>query len=443
VPRIRPPRPAPRHVGFFADVPMPISPAFNEGDVADKPAFIRMLPLLDAGAVTAVTASYRDRLESLLAVDELVQRVVDALQTSDVLDDTVIVFSSDNGYLLGEHRVREQKLLHYGPSLRIAVVIRGAGFAPGAQSPTLVSNVDLGTTIARLTHVGHSSDRDGRRLDRIARAGACHRGTAVLLEGLAVSFDPSDERMNAVGVRTERYRYTEYATGERELYDLQEDPFELQSRHADTAPETVRVRASLADLLEKLRTCAGRACRPRARLTLRATYRDDGARIRLVGADRPLVRSVEFVIDGHARPPVSGSVSPARRTGRRARRMGSHHLWDGRTSVSRCPDARAAKNPDDGSHAAVRRRRATAVTAIAAVHSTRMPRPARNPGARYSNRTPCVPPGNGTAKYRPAAGYGATGAPSTSIRHPGVNVSRTSSNAGPCVTATSAARPAR
>jgi arylsulfatase A-like enzyme len=342
---IRPPRPAPRHLGFFAGVPLPASPAFNEADVTDKPAFIQALPLLDADAVTAVTASYRARLEALLAVDELVQRVVDALETSNALDDTVIVFTSDNGYLLGEHRVSEQKRLHYGPSLRVPLVIRGPGFPRGVRRTTVVGNADLGATIARLTRSGRAADGDGRRLGGIARAASCAPAAAVLLEG-GPAPDPSDEQLSAVGVRTQRYRYTEYFTGERELYDLEEDPFELESRHARPDPETEQVRASLARLLEELRACAGRACRPAPRLRLRLTDGAAGTRVRVTGGDRSAVRSLEFVVDGRPKVPASGSLRL------RLARPGVRdvwarvELWDGRVLGLAAP-GRSCRAPRD------------------------------------------------------------------------------------------------
>src|SRR5689334_15910536 len=104
---------APRHAKRFLNVPLPQTPAFNEADVSDKPAAIRARPLLGEGNLAQLTATYRHRLQSLLAVDEGVAKVVAALKRTGRLDDTLILFTSDNGFLQGEHRVQNAKELPY------------------------------------------------------------------------------------------------------------------------------------------------------------------------------------------------------------------------------------------------------------------------------------------------------------------------------------------
>src|SRR5439155_24541808 len=117
-PNIPGPVPAPRHAGRFNNEPLPTPPSFNEQDVSDKPAAIRKLPLLTPQAITEITQYHRLRLESLLAVDEGVAKIIDGLSRAGELNNTFVIFASDNGFLEGEHRLNDQKLALYEPSIR-------------------------------------------------------------------------------------------------------------------------------------------------------------------------------------------------------------------------------------------------------------------------------------------------------------------------------------
>src|SRR5207253_4494905 len=99
-------------------MPLPTPPSFNEADVSDKPTSIRNRPLLTQARINAIRENYQQRLESLLAVDEGVAQIVQALQSTGALDNTYIVYTSDNGFLHGEHRVATGKVLLYEPSIR-------------------------------------------------------------------------------------------------------------------------------------------------------------------------------------------------------------------------------------------------------------------------------------------------------------------------------------
>ena len=123
-------RPAPRHAGRLAAKALSLPPAFNEVDVSDKPSYIRRRPPLDAAQIDRITRNYHDRQESLLAVDEAVAEIVGALRRAGALDDTYVVFTSDNGYLQGEHRVPSGKLLPHDPSSRVPLIVAGRG-CPG------------------------------------------------------------------------------------------------------------------------------------------------------------------------------------------------------------------------------------------------------------------------------------------------------------------------
>ena len=105
-------KPAPRHANAFDSEPLPRPPNFNEADVSDKPAAIRNLPRLTASRIADIQRQYRCRLESLLSVDEGVKAIVDELRAQGELASTLLVFTSDNGFFHGEHRIPERKDAH-------------------------------------------------------------------------------------------------------------------------------------------------------------------------------------------------------------------------------------------------------------------------------------------------------------------------------------------
>ena len=249
----RAPRPAPRHAGRFADEPLPAKASFDEADVSDKPGSLRRLPRLGAAARADVLRTYRAQLASLLAVDELVARLVAALEESGELDRTLVVFTSDNGFFHGEHRIRDGKFLPYEEAIRVPLLIRGGGFPAGAVADQLVANVDLAPTLLEAAGAAAGRRLDGVALQALAADERAGRGRALLLEGL------EGNRATYTAVRTERWLWVEYDDGARELYDLAADPLQLRSRHAGKAFKDVR--AELAERLARLRRCAGESCR--------------------------------------------------------------------------------------------------------------------------------------------------------------------------------------
>jgi N-acetylglucosamine-6-sulfatase len=249
------PVPAPRHAGRFASEPLPMSPAFNEADVSDKPAAIRKNGLLNPVLIDQLTYLYRQRLESLLAVDEGVAALVRVLKEQQVFKKTVLIFTSDNGYLIGDHRIPAGKVLLYEPSIRVPLLLRGPGVPAGVTLQQSVANVDLAPTIAALAHAKPRLKEDGRSLVPLLTDPQRFWRRDVLLER---GRDAQGQRIYTA-IRTDRYVYAEYDTGERELYDLQTDPYELESRHDD--PAYADVEAELARRLALLRDCVGALCR--------------------------------------------------------------------------------------------------------------------------------------------------------------------------------------
>jgi N-acetylglucosamine-6-sulfatase len=287
------PRAAPRDEGTLAGEPLPKGPDYNEADVADKPQAVRSLDPIGPTAEAGITVRYRAQLESLGAVDDMVGELIDALKDKGELGNTVFVFTADNGFFNGQHRVRNGKVRVYEPSVRVPLIIRGPEVPKGKRTQP-VANVDLAPTIAAFAKAKSGRLMDGRSLLPLIRDKRGERGRGILLETF-FNADPEDDPetppTNYQAVRTDRYLFARYGTGEEELYDLFIDPFELQSRHGD--PAYAAVKGALAGLLGQLQDCAGSACRtkPGVKLKLR-----DCARARVVGMGQP--QSATFYLRG-------------------------------------------------------------------------------------------------------------------------------------------------
>jgi arylsulfatase A-like enzyme len=247
------PVPAPRDRGDFAGQPLPAAPSFDEADVSDKPVTVRQFRLLTRSQRAGIRTNYARELESLQAVDRGVGRIVDALREDHELGRTLVVFTSDNGYLHGEHRVPFGKLLPYEPSIRVPLVIRGPGLPADVRVGEPVSNQDLAPTILDAADASAGLPQDGLSLMPLARGGTV-AARDLLIEG----FYPFGQKVRFAAVRTDRWFYAEYSNDERELYDLATDPDELTN--LSSAPEYGEVEADLAQRLTALRTCSGDGC---------------------------------------------------------------------------------------------------------------------------------------------------------------------------------------
>jgi N-acetylglucosamine-6-sulfatase len=264
-------RPAPRHRGRFAQAALHRPPGYNEADLSDKPWFIgRWNRPLTARRTAAIRTRMRQRWESLLAVDEAVAAIVEQLSRAGELDDTYVIFTSDNGYMQGEHRVPLGKMLPYDPSTQVPLLIRGPRVPRGRTTKALVGNIDLAPTVLDATPATSPRRLDGRSVLPFARnvrlralrpllhetVGNGARGRDNTREGGARRQQPRVPAWRAV--RTTRWLYVDYKGGQRELYDLKLDPHQLRSRAGDPR---VRVRLrTLRRILGDLSRCSGRAC---------------------------------------------------------------------------------------------------------------------------------------------------------------------------------------
>lgn len=277
---------APRHRGAAAGLVAPRSPNFDEADVSDKPEGVQQRAPLHGRGLSSIDAQYRARVASMLAVEDLVARVVDVQRRRGRLDDTWLVFTSDNGYHLGNHRMAKGKETPYEEDLRVPLYVRGPGVKPGTVVHAMVLNTDLAPTLAAMAGLPPIADADGRSwLGWLTGWVPSPWRDAFLVErATQADQEPEGERAGKepikpgyAGVRTTTHKYVAYDSGERELYDLVADPWELQNLAGTGRPEE----AALAARTEALRACAGKGCRdaeaPVVQSTPQATENQSGA----------------------------------------------------------------------------------------------------------------------------------------------------------------------
>jgi N-acetylglucosamine-6-sulfatase len=288
-------KPAPRHADAFDSQPLPTPPNFNEADLSDKPQAIQSLPLLTGPKIDDLTRKYRCALESLLSVDEGVGQILDQLKRSGQLADTYVIYTSDNGFFNGEHRILAGKTKLYEESIRVPLLIRGPGIPRSKTAHDLVVNADLAPTIVQATGAKPGLNMDGRTLLPVARNPRTERGRELPIESRSFN-----------AIRSHRYIYAQHASGETELYDLQRDPFELQNLAND--PAYADVASKLAQRLEDLKSCRGKACRTHPQVKPKLRYRIGELHGRrcarnpiqagIQGADAGDVLETEFYADG-------------------------------------------------------------------------------------------------------------------------------------------------
>ena len=250
---------APRHEGLFAEADLPRSPAFDELDVSDKPALLSELSPLDAAEIDALERFYRKRLQSLQSIDDLVETIVRTLEATGQLDRTYVIYTSDNGFHLGEHRMPAGKNMPYEEDIRVPLVVRGPGVPAGERlEPAMSANV--GGVAPEFV--------DGRSfLPLFEDPEHPWRQTFLIerrqLEAQVIArSDLSGQRLLNSSVfqalRLPDWTYVEHGTGERELYDLRSDPNQLTNLAADADPVLLK---ALSTLLLQLAHCAGDDCR--------------------------------------------------------------------------------------------------------------------------------------------------------------------------------------
>jgi N-acetylglucosamine-6-sulfatase len=277
------PEPPIRYYGLFEGAPLPDngSEGFNEGNVNDKPRFIREAPYLSPTEIHTYRVYYDNALASLRGVDDGVKELIDTLGALHRLRNTYVVFTSDNGFFYGQHRIVGGKFLAYEPSTHLPLLIRGPGIEPGSETGEFASTIDIAPTILELAGAEPDKSVDGRSLYPYAHDTSLRTRRPLLFESFVQTSDVEEAGgtkpakaarasgggatasivappKNYEGIRLGPYKYIEWPDGEKELYDINKDPYELNNIVRD--PNYFAIRAFLHEELERMETCIGRQC---------------------------------------------------------------------------------------------------------------------------------------------------------------------------------------
>jgi len=254
----QPDRPAPRHELAFADLRAPRPPSFDEEDVSTKPGWVRAQPRLSPEVVDRIDDLYRRRLRTLLAVDEMVDRLLRAIAARGELESTYVFLTSDNGFQLGAHRLDHGKGDAYEESIRVPLVVRGPGVPPGVREEPVL-NIDFAPTLAELAGTTALAGVDGRSLVPLLLHGGTPPREKWRTDFLVEHWTADEGGIPPyAALRSDDSLYVEYPEGERELYDLRHDPFEMRNTSATADPSLLD---RLSRRLAVLKGCTGPTCR--------------------------------------------------------------------------------------------------------------------------------------------------------------------------------------
>ncbi len=227
----------------------PRGPSFNENDVREKPAWVRALPHLSDADIDKLDELQRWRMRSLSSVEDMLTTVVQALAETGRLERTYILFTSDNGLLMGQHRAFARKENFYEETIRVPLYVRGPG-VPVGSAGNLTLNVDLAPTLAELAGLPVPDSVDGRSLAPYLRGRPSESWrTDVYVENYA---GPAHQ----YALRTADWFYGD--TDEIELYDMRTDPFQLTNLRRRVEPAVLETFARRAATLS---SCRGASCR--------------------------------------------------------------------------------------------------------------------------------------------------------------------------------------
>jgi N-acetylglucosamine-6-sulfatase len=251
-----PSTPAPRDAHTFDGVSGPRLPSFDEADVSDKPSWIRRLSSLTSDQIAAIDERHERRVESLQTVDDLVEGVIKTLNDANVMSNTYIFFTSDNGFHHGEHRIPKQKWRPYEEDIHMPLAVRGPGIAAGSTTYKMALGTDFLPTFTDLAGVPRPAYVDGRSLRPMLHGSVTTWRSAVLLEA-AAHYSPPYRGIRTISTGgVPKRKYVEYVGGASELYHLDPDPHELSNSFNPASPPD-----ALQAQLKALKSCAADTCR--------------------------------------------------------------------------------------------------------------------------------------------------------------------------------------
>ncbi|MBO0850225.1 MAG: sulfatase [Pseudonocardia sp.] len=257
--------PAPRDREAFPGLTAPRGPAFDTLP-ATPPSWLAPHKPLNPRQVDKINAGFRKRVQSVQAVDRMIAAIQDTLAATGEAGNTVLVFNSDNGFHMGEYRLTPDKLTAFDTDVLVPLVVAGPGIAANSTTPAIAQNIDLRPTFEDLTGATTPAEVDGRSLVPLLHGQTPPDWpTTALVEHHGPVLNPADpDRPGRYGgnppsyeaLRTAGYTYVEYGGGEREFYDRDRDPAQLNNIAATLPAETA---TRLHDSLDQMRNCHGQA----------------------------------------------------------------------------------------------------------------------------------------------------------------------------------------
>jgi arylsulfatase A-like enzyme len=263
----RPSVPAPRDAHDFQGLTVPRDAAFDRAPV-NPPSWLGDRPPLSDAQIGALDEEFRRRAQSVQAIDVLIGQVRRLLRERGLEKNTYLVFSSDNGYHMGDRRLLAGKMTAFDSDVRVPLIVVGPGVAPGSVTRQLVENIDLAPTFMRLGGLKPPSWVDGQGIVALLHGQVPYGWRDEVLiehhhpETPVGDPDAQTERSgnppSYEAIRTRQFLYVEYMTGDREFYDLATDPYELNNRYYELDDQS---RAILHERLLALERCRGQGCR--------------------------------------------------------------------------------------------------------------------------------------------------------------------------------------
>lgn len=273
--------------GTFADERYPRTPDFDEEDVSDKFGLTAQRPRITPEVETQIDETFRKRIRSVQVLDRWVADLVDTLRAQSALENTYIIFTSDNGYHMGNHRREIGKYTHFQNDVLVPFYMRGPGIKPGSVFDDLAGNIDIAPTIAEIAGAPTPSVDGISLLARVQGGAPLERRFFLLgraltevnrtaaVGGLAEPPDSEAETTRSsllndfTAVTNGRYKLVRYThLPHEELYDLNRDPYELNNLLAagEASYQAMSARGqgavdTLRKALDRLLVCSGKTCR--------------------------------------------------------------------------------------------------------------------------------------------------------------------------------------
>lgn len=233
-------------------ISQPQSPSFNEEDISDKPNNVKARPILTTEQIDCIERVFRDKLESMRSVDDLVGSLIQAISDANELDDTIIIFTSDNGYLLGEHRLVKKGWV-YEESIGVPLVIRTLQTQPQVIDRIVLNN-DLAPTISAFAGVTPELAVDGRSLVELI-----DDPDMKWRKGFLIQHSDAFYAVRQTGTHSE-YLYFEKRGGFIEFYELTKDPYQLENKSDCTNTKCQNRQTAMSSWLANLKECNNGSC---------------------------------------------------------------------------------------------------------------------------------------------------------------------------------------